>query len=255
MKARFVQRAVSCLLIAAIAAVSSGCTQHFLRPPLSKAASSGSSLGFSGLKASQRRSRLGPLNTGFINTGPLSNWGQARQSSHRKALSHRLLKPRFFSAGQASSPLVSLSEEKSETIGVLLAIFPGILVHGLGHYYAGNDERFRDLLQEEGLGLLFLSLGAGLLFLGFSENDTSRDKDGAEKTYRQVSSIISFVGGSVSGLLGTFLFLGSWVKDIYDTPAAVRNANAGLAWEDESDLDMWDDDWGDGWDEDFDDDE
>lgn len=129
-----------------------------------------------------------------------------------------------------------MSKERSPTIGVMLAIFPGVLVHGMGNYYAGKEERAKELLEEEGYSVLFMGIGTGLFFLGLNSQDSADDEDGAVKTFHQVSSILSFTGAGITGVIGVFMFFDSWFRDIYETPGACRDARV---------------DWDEEWDEDF----
>lgn len=129
-----------------------------------------------------------------------------------------------------------VSKERSQTVGVLLAIFPGVLVHGTGNYYAGKKDRAKELLEEEGYSVLFMGIGVGLFFLGLNSQDSADDSDGAEKTFHQVSGILSFTGAAITGVIGVFMFFDSWFRDIYETPAACRDADV---------------DWDEEWDEDF----
>lgn len=145
-------------------------------------------------------------------------------------------------------PLVKLADDhKSPALGVVLAIFPGIFVHGLGHYYAGDDDEFKELLEEEGYGVLFLGIGAVLAFFGLSGLEKGRDKDGAEGAFFTVTGGFSTVAAGLSGVIGLFLFFDSWIRDIVGTPAACRRANAPPGddaidelWEEEGDdEDLW----------------
>ena len=103
-------------------------------------------------------------------------------------------------------------EEKSVFIGELLAIFPGLFVHGLGHRYAGNTERANELLMMELYSGATAGLGGGLYALGRSE-----DADALE--------IAGWVGIGVGGIA----FQGTWIYDIVYTPSEVNRYNARIA--------------------------
>src|SRR5947209_20268828 len=57
--------------------------------------------------------------------------------------------------------------ERSPLAATLMAIFPGFFVHGAGNMYAGKNVRGSELLEEEGLGVGCLAIGAGLGGLGY----------------------------------------------------------------------------------------
>jgi hypothetical protein len=136
-----------------------------------------------------------------------------------------------------------IAKEKSPAVGVLLAIFPGALVHGLGNYYAGKTDRGNELFKEQGYGMLFMGIGTGLLFLGFKSQDDADDSDDAEKRFHQASGLLSFVGSGVTGLIGIVMFFDSWFRDIYETPAACRDS--GVDWKEGDWDDPLDEDFGD----------
>jgi hypothetical protein len=101
--------------------------------------------------------------------------------------------------------------EKSALAGELLAIFPGLFVHGLGHRYAGNSDTADELLLMEGYSLLTAAAGGGLLAVGISE-----DAEAVE------------IGGWVGIGAGGLLYLGSWIYDIAFTPSEVKRYNQAL---------------------------
>ncbi|MBI4605129.1 MAG: hypothetical protein HY721_24460 [Planctomycetes bacterium] len=115
--------------------------------------------------------------------------------------------PRRAGAGAAPVEL----EEKSVLAGELLAIFPGLFVHGLGHRYAGNAEQADDLLMMELYSGLTAGLGGGLYAIGDSE-----DADAVR--------VAGWVGIGVGGAG----FLGSWLYDIVFTPGEIERYNRKL---------------------------
>jgi hypothetical protein len=106
-------------------------------------------------------------------------------------------------------------QQKSVVVGELLAIFPGILVHGIGHWYAGDTKEARDLLDREGLGLIAMGAGVGMWYWG-----ESVDEDYLEIQNKVAAGIFGAVGGA--------LFLESWVTDMAKTPKKVREYNRKL---------------------------
>lgn len=89
-------------------------------------------------------------------------------------------------------------EPPGSLLGGALAIGPGFLVHGLGHYYAGDNETALTLLIAE-------LVGVGLIIAGNVLDDRS---NGAGTT-----------GGARNALVhsGVLLFFGSWAADIIGT--------------------------------------
>ena len=97
---------------------------------------------------------------------------------------------------------------KSPVVGELLAIFPGIIVHGMGHRYAGNTEKANEILAMQGYSLLPIGLGAGLWAIG-----ESQDADAVK--------IAGYVGMGV----GAIPFFGTWIYDLVYTPSEVERYN------------------------------
>ncbi len=97
---------------------------------------------------------------------------------------------------------------KSPVVGELLAIFPGILVHGMGHRYAGNSEKADEILAMEAYSLFPIALGGTLWAIG-----EDQDADAIR--------IAGWVGMGV----GAVPFLGTWVYDLVYTPSEVERYN------------------------------
>ena len=55
----------------------------------------------------------------------------------------------------------------SVIVGQLLSIFPGMFVHGLGHYYAGDYETATRLRHVGEVGYISLAIGGGLVVGGY----------------------------------------------------------------------------------------
>ena len=96
---------------------------------------------------------------------------------------------------------------KSPTTALIIAIVPGSVVHGAGHFYAGKT---RTAIGLFGAGIV----GAGLTLTGALENifegmEGSENKDGADAAL----------------IIGLGLFAGSWIYDIIGAPHAVKNQN------------------------------
>lgn len=96
---------------------------------------------------------------------------------------------------------------KSPTTALIIAIVPGSVVHGAGHFYAGKT---RTAIGLFGAGIV----GAGLTLTGALENifegmEGSENNDGADAAL----------------IIGLGLFAGSWIYDIIGAPHAVKNQN------------------------------
>ncbi|HAK97620.1 MAG TPA: hypothetical protein DCM87_22170 [Planctomycetes bacterium] len=98
---------------------------------------------------------------------------------------------------------------KSVILGELIAIFPGIIWHGLGHRYAGDTAKAEEIEQMEALSLLAAGVGTGLVFAGRS-NDNLMSLQ---------------VSGYTVGGIGALGFVGTWLYDIIYTPAAIDRYN------------------------------
>jgi hypothetical protein len=103
-------------------------------------------------------------------------------------------------------------ETKSVWIGELLAIFPGLLWHGIGHRYAGDKEKASEIEMIEAYSLLAGGAGVGLVIATHDEDNLM----GLEIT-----------GWTIGGL-GGLMFVGSWLYDVIFTPAAIERYNDGI---------------------------
>ena len=102
---------------------------------------------------------------------------------------------------------------KSVFVGTLLAFFPGLLVHGLGHMYAGDQQSARRLRHMGEWGYLLTAIGGGLVAGGIALDDSSDD----------IVPISLYVSGGTIGFVGLGFFFTAWILDMYDTPRAVRS--------------------------------
>jgi len=102
---------------------------------------------------------------------------------------------------------------KSVLVAELLAIFPGFLWHGLGHYYAGDTLTARRIHKAGEWGYLLTAIGGGIVLGGYY-----LDKE----TDLQGFAISLYAAGGVTGTIGSGFFLTAWFYDMIDTPRAVR---------------------------------
>jgi TM2 domain-containing membrane protein YozV len=112
----------------------------------------------------------------------------------------------FSSDSSGMSHLSVQSNKKSPTAALLLALVPGSVVHGAGHFYAGKVKTGFILLGTEIVGMSLL-MGGALSAL-----------PGNVKENR----------GEMMGFIGFSLFLGSWIYDIVQSPSEVKKHNEGL---------------------------
>ena len=116
-------------------------------------------------------------------------------------------------------------KEKSQVLGVLLTIFPGILWHGIGHRYAGDSTKAEEIEQFEVLSLIAGGAAVGLYY-------------GAEEARRndlEGTKLSLYVSSGTMAAFGSLGFFGTWIYDMIFTPAAVRRHNRRLYY-DEKDM-------------------
>lgn len=109
------------------------------------------------------------------------------------------------------------TKKKSPWIALAISFFPGIIIHGAGHTYAGKHKTAGLLFTCEliGLGLI----GAGIVVVSltvFTKVGTLGTADISSET----SDLAKFLFGAGSGL-----FVGSWVYDVIGAPLACRQEN------------------------------
>ena len=99
-------------------------------------------------------------------------------------------------------------KKKSPTAAFLIALVPGSVVHGAGHFYAGKLKTGAFLVGTElaGIGLFYLGAVSGM-----SEN-LEDEKDRGELEW-----------------IGFGLFLFSWLYDVIESPSVVNKQNQRLS--------------------------
>jgi len=95
-------------------------------------------------------------------------------------------------------PDTSISIEYPSYTGTALSIFPGVLLHGSGHYFTGHKEEGLSMLKWSGIGLA--STIAGFAALGVS---------GGADEIAPIAIPVSFLGFGV--------FMTTWVLDVMGT--------------------------------------
>jgi hypothetical protein len=123
---------------------------------------------------------------------------------------------RFFFAEQSND---SIREEEKDTIhtkrsriiklkdpnkALLYAIVPGCIVHGTGHFYAGEKTTGWILVAGEALSLSLFTYSVGV---GIGESTNGSTSNGEAE---------------IIGIFAGTLFLGSWIYDLIGAPKAVQ---------------------------------
>ena len=111
-------------------------------------------------------------------------------------------------------------QRKSVLVGELLAIFPGLLWHGLGHYYAGDTRTARRIHKAGEWGYLLTAIGGGVVLGGYF---LDKHADEHDQQWEQNIAISLYATGGVTGTIGGGFFLTAWFYDMIDTPRAVRS--------------------------------
>ena len=101
----------------------------------------------------------------------------------------------------------------------LIAIFPGMIVHGLGHLYAGDEQTFGRLSNLGQLGYILTIAGGGLAVGGYYLDKEEVDVFGQDLTQSTAYSL--YAAGGVAGGIGLAYFFTAWFYDMIDTPRAV----------------------------------
>ena len=104
-------------------------------------------------------------------------------------------------------------------VAELIAFFPGMLVHGLGHLYAGDQETFGRLSSLGQLGYLLTIVGGGLGVGGYYLDQEDTEVLGQDLTQSTAYSL--YAAGGVAGGIGLTYFFTAWIYDMIDTPRAV----------------------------------
>ncbi len=105
-------------------------------------------------------------------------------------------------------PIDASALKKSPVTAFAIGFAPGFFIHGLGHYYAGNNKAGGWLLASEGVSFLMVYYGAVGSIATMDCDDCNR-------------SGIAFVGYT-----GLFMFFGGWIVDFADAPHQVNKHKA-----------------------------
>lgn len=101
-------------------------------------------------------------------------------------------------------------------IGEALAIFPGIILQGAGHWYAGDRRTAARLSRIGQFGYLLTGIGGGVVYGGYEADQA--DINGLATSL--------YVSGGLVGAAGVFYIGTAWVYDLIDTPRAVLENGA-----------------------------
>jgi len=92
----------------------------------------------------------------------------------------------------------------------IYALVPGFIVHGTGHFYAGETTTGWILVAGEVLSLPLLAYAIGV-GIGESTNESTSSSD-----------------AEIVGIFAGTLFMGTWIYDVIGAPLAVRKHNENL---------------------------
>jgi hypothetical protein len=92
---------------------------------------------------------------------------------------------------------------KSPYMAIFFSVIPGVVFHGSGHVYAGRIPTGIMLFGSEILGGYLMFLGA---LTGLESGQTSDN-------------------GDYGIMIGSFLFFGSWIYDVINSPIVVKKQN------------------------------
>ena len=98
-------------------------------------------------------------------------------------------------------------ELKDPGVALLYALFPGLVVHGSGHFYAGEKTAGWVLAGGEILGLCLIAYAVGV-----------------RTDYKPQGSSLNDEAETI-GVFGVGLFVGTWIYDVIGAPLAVRREN------------------------------
>ncbi|MCP4582332.1 MAG: hypothetical protein GY839_12020 [candidate division Zixibacteria bacterium] len=122
------------------------------------------------------------------------------KKSYNSSLSNTLRSDDEFTSDQGK--LINSGGYKSRELAVLIAVFPGAIIHGAGHLYLGREETFLVLAGGEVLSLWMMA------YYGFEEDYNSFDDKKSND--------------ALLGHIGVALFISTWIYDIFNS---ATNAN------------------------------
>lgn len=96
---------------------------------------------------------------------------------------------------------------KEPSMALFYAVIPGIIIHGSGHFYAGETTTGWILVGGEVLSLCLLTYAVGV---GIGESTNGSTSNGG-------AEIVSIFAGG--------LFVGSWIYDVIKSPLIVEKEN------------------------------
>ena len=102
---------------------------------------------------------------------------------------------------------------RSTSVAFLMGFFPGMLVHGAGHFYAHDPEMGATLLGTEGAALVVFGIG------------WSSWRYGTKYAPYQSSNQKAAKGGANAMLIGGAIFAASWIADFAHAPIAAIEFN------------------------------
>ncbi|MGB2769226.1 MAG: hypothetical protein WBC88_05830 [Candidatus Zixiibacteriota bacterium] len=104
-------------------------------------------------------------------------------------------------------PGADSKELKDPGVALLYALVPGLVVHGAGHFYAGEKAAGWVLASGEILSLCLIGYAVGV---GAGESKSGTTSNGNRE---------------LIGVFGGGLFVGTWIYDVIGAPLAVQREN------------------------------
>lgn len=150
-------------------------------------------------------------------TGCRNGWAPLDLSSVQQARAGFQEYYERYPIGQATEAAPAPKPSGSVIIGELIAIFPGLIVPGLGHYYAGDYKTAGKLLRIGETGYVLGAIGGGLCAGAYFLDEEDEDDDWQGMVYSLYGT------GGVIAAVGLGYLLSAWVYDMIDTPRAVSS--------------------------------
>ncbi len=149
----------------------------------------------------------------------LAPWAQLQAAEAAAEAAESKAEAKAEEKAEAKAESKPAGKRKSPGIAGGLAFFPGIVVHGAGHMYAGSWVKGLGLLAIEGV-----AIGVGYATISNGINDIQKLADGTKN-----GAIPTNVGSAYQtagiGLVCTMAFLWTWFDDMAGAPIAANEYN------------------------------
>ena len=105
---------------------------------------------------------------------------------------------------------------KNPNLAFALAVFPGVCWHGVGHWYAGEENTAMAVFTTGCVGMFVMMIAMGDPTKSYDQMSEEEKKEDQRRRDQNV-------------LIGGIIFLGSWVFDMVDAPLAAKRHNRKLS--------------------------